>query len=243
MGVLARAVMNPVSPRIRTLSVEVPSSKRARSGSSSDDNDRSHSPFKSPRSPVIEVPSSLTPKQLSESNFSGSSSDDDIPTRSLIKARSEEIVRSQSNTPISSPLASPGACETAQEGPARAAPEESHHAGGRYHMPIDTTEFAEKCKGGGFHGGLVEMNHCDYSANAHWKAPACPFDVSDLLGDEAPKAAPAPAIDTTTNQKAAAGEAWESPREYANDYWKSPACPFDVSDLLGDEAPKAAPVQ
>ena len=107
--------MNPVSPRLRTLSVEVPSSKRARSGSSGDDNDRSGSPFRSPRSPVIEVPSSLTPKQRSESNFSGSSSDDDIPTRSLIKARSEEIVRSQSNTPISSPLASPGASETAQE--------------------------------------------------------------------------------------------------------------------------------
>merc|ERR1712166_1029310 len=48
-------------------------------------------------------------------------------------------------------------------------------------------------------------------------------------------------IDTTTNQQPAAGEAWESPREYANDYWKSPTCPFDVSDLLGDEAPKAAP--
>merc|ERR1712166_755782 len=48
-------------------------------------------------------------------------------------------------------------------------------------------------------------------------------------------------IDTTTNQQAAEGEAWESPREYANDYWKSPTCPFDVSDLLGDEAPKAAP--
>ena len=124
-------------------------------------------------------------------------------------------------------------------------------------MPIDTTEFAEKCKGGGFHGGLVEMNHCDYSANGYWKAPACPFDVSDLLGDEAPKAAPAPAIDTTTdqqpaageawesprNQQAAAGGAWESPREYANDYWKAPACPFDVSDLLADEAPKAAPAQ
>merc|ERR1712166_55222 len=56
-----------------------------------------------------------------------------------------------------------------------------------------------------------------------------------------PKAAPVPAIDTTTNQQAAEGEAWESPREYANDYWKSPTCPFDVSDLLGDEAPKAAP--
>ena len=124
-------------------------------------------------------------------------------------------------------------------------------------MPIDTTEFAEKCKGGGFHGGLVEMNHCDYSANGYWKAPACPFDVSDLLGDEAPKAAPAPAIDTTTdqqpaageawesprNQQAAAGGAWESPREYANDYWKAPACPFDVTDLLADEALKAAPAQ
>merc|ERR1712166_1359079 len=58
---------------------------------------------------------------------------------------------------------------------------------------------------------------------------------------QAPKAAPVQAIDTTTNQQAAAGEAWESPREYANDYWKSPTCPFDVSDLLGDEAPKAAP--
>ena len=61
------------------------------------------------------------------------------------------------------------------------------------------------------------------------------------LAVQAPKAAPVPAIDTTTNQEAAAGEAWESPREYANDYWKSPTCPFDVSDLLGDEAPKAAP--
>merc|ERR1712166_1082251 len=50
-------------------------------------------------------------------------------------------------------------------------------------------------------------------------------------------------IDTTTNQQAAAGEAWESPREFANDYWKSPTCPFDVSDLLGDEALKAAPAQ
>merc|ERR1712166_1228234 len=53
---------------------------------------------------------------------------------------------------------------------------------------------------------------------------------------QAPKAAPVQAIDTRTNQQAAAGEAWESPREYANDYWKSPTCPFDVSDLLGDEA-------
>merc|ERR1712195_206890 len=58
---------------------------------------------------------------------------------------------------------------------------ESHLAGGRYHMPIDTAEFAAKCKGGGFHGGLVEMNNCEYGANAHWKAPACPFDISDLI--------------------------------------------------------------
>merc|ERR1740130_2117538 len=74
---------------------------------------------------------------------------------------------------------------------------ESHLAGGRYHMPIDTAEFAAKCKGGGFHGGLVEMNNCDYGANAHWKAPACPFDISDLLGDEAPKKVEAPKVEET----------------------------------------------
>merc|ERR1711939_732474 len=120
----------------------------------------------------------------------------------------------------------------------------------------DETEYAKNVRGGGYNGGLVEMEDTGYAANSFWKSnhTAFPVDLSDDDECEQPtkqptnaKTAPKTAPKTTANNACAETEYARNVRgggyngglvemqetEYAaSSFWKSnhTAFPVDLSD-------------